>query len=284
MAMWIHRGKEQLVRTCFLLVVLFTMFSFAVQAQTSQEKLETKADTLMSREDYEGAVKLYSQILSKDEGAYNALYKRAVCYYSLSRFDEALKDINTFIAQYPSVPQAKLLRTYLYRELGDEDAQLKSLAEVTALEPFNTDLLKWHASLLIGKDKYKEARNKLLEAKSYHDDSELEMYLGLTYYYLDQADSALQFFDQSIALDNNFISSYVYAGSLCLEQSAYDMALSYLNKGLSIEHNNLTLIFYKGIALTELNKVEEGCHCLSKAFYGGIDDAASYLEEYCYKR
>jgi tetratricopeptide (TPR) repeat protein len=286
MSVRIDRVYEQPVSVYFLLV--FLIVSISITTTYAQEEapdaLEVKADTLMSREDYEGAAKLYSKILAKDAGAVNALYKRSICYYSAGKFDAALSDVNDFIARYPSVPQAKLLRTYIYRELGDEDAQLKSLDELIQLEPFNTDLLKWQASLFIEKDQYREAQEKLFSAKAYHDDPEIEMYLGLTCYYLDQPDSALEFFDKSIELDNSYMPSYIYASSLCLEQSAYELALSYVNKGLSVESNNYTLVFYKGIALAESEETVEGCRCLNKAFKAGIDDAAGYLEEYCYKK
>jgi hypothetical protein len=74
----------------------------------------------------------------------------------------------------------------------------------------------------------------------------------------------------------------MYISSLCLEQEAYEMALTYIDLGLKLEASNMNLIFYKGIALAETKKVEEGCRYLLKAFNAGLDQAGDYLKQYCY--
>ena len=117
----------------------------------------------------------------------------------------------------------------------------------------------------------------------YQSSPQLKSYLGLTHYYLDDPDSALIIFDEIIQEDPNFTQSYVYAASLCLDQSAYELGLNYVNKGLQKEPSNSTLLFYRGIALVETDQKTEGCRCLTKAFNAGIDDVGEYLKEYCYK-
>ena len=67
----------------------------------AQESVEIEADTLVAREDYSGALVLYNKIIDKSkpktEEEFQLYYKRAVCYYGLENFSEALKDINTVI-------------------------------------------------------------------------------------------------------------------------------------------------------------------------------------------
>lgn len=276
------------IKIFITLGVVLTLFHNAARAQ--QQDLESsvaEADTLMAHEDFEGALNLYNKILDKTTlttpDSYNVLYKRAVCYYQMNNFQKALEDINTFIEHYPYVPQAKLLRAYIYQGLDDVEGQLKSLDELIALQPFNTELVKWQASLLLQNDQYLEAREKLKKAAQLKDDAQTQLYLGLTYYYMEDADSALLAFDKSILLDNTYTPAYLYAGSLCIEQTAYELALDYINKGLALDEQDLTLLYYKGVALVEMGKPEEGCPFLSKAFYGGNDDASGYLKEYCFK-
>jgi hypothetical protein len=36
------------------------------------------------------------------------------------------------------------------------------------------------------------------------------------------------------------------------------------------------------VALVEMEKLEEGCKCLNRAFYAGMDDAGDYLEAHCF--
>jgi hypothetical protein len=78
------------------------------------------------------------------------------------------------------------------------------------------------------------------------------------------------------------VQTYLYAASLCIDREAYSWALDYINKGLQQDPLNTTLIFYKGYALVESEKVTEGCRYLTRAFHAGFDDAADYLKEYCY--
>ncbi len=275
--------KISAIRIYTGLIIILVMSPFFSLAQQS---LEIEADTLVAREDYAGALALYNKILDKSkpktEEEYQLYYKRAVCYYGLDNFSEALKDINTVIEKYPS-PQAKLLRAYINQALEDYEAQLADLNELIALNPDNPEMIQWRASVLMESEKYKEAQQDIRRLLQYQSSPQLKSYLGLTYYYQEDPDSALIMFDEIIQEDPNFIQSYVYAASLCLDQSAYELALNYIDKGLQKEPSHTTLLFYRGIALVETDQKIEGCRCLTKAFNAGIDDVGEYLKEYCYK-
>jgi len=270
--------------------LIFTALVFCCSAVFSQhakwKTLEIEADTLMAHEDYEAALVHYNQSIEasglKDEKSYFSLYKRSICFYSLSQFENALQDIDRFIKLQPDMAQAKLLRAYIGRDLQNNEVQLSALGELLILDPKNIDLLKWRATAFVESGQYAEARRDIVVAKRIHNDPELETYHGMSFYYQEQPDSAILYFDKAIALDNTYITSYLYAGSLSLDQEAYDLALSYLNKGLQLDQHNLTLQFYKGIALVEKTNTIEGCRCLRKAFAGGVDDAGGYLKEFCY--
>jgi tetratricopeptide (TPR) repeat protein len=272
----------------FCQILSFAMVVTNLSAQNDKvAKWESEADTLMAHEDYQAALKLFNRIIDgtkpSDLQSSQLLYKRAVCLYSLDHFSAALTDVNQFIHHFPAFPQAKLLRAFIYRELGNTEGQLKSLDELLKLNPLNVELIKWQASLLIQEDQYDSAREKLNYAHSLKNDAEIELYLGVTYYYTDDPDSALSHFDNALQIKPDYLSALLYAGSLCLEESAYQLALSYLNSARSIDPENLSVLFYSGIALTELDRQKEGCRLLSKAFYGGEDDAAGYLKSYCFK-
>ena len=107
--------------------------------------------------------------------------------------------------------------------------------------------------------------------------------LGLSYYYQEDSDSAIVIFDELLRENPAYLQGYIYAASLSLDEEAYEMALSYINKGLEQDPGNATLIFYKGIALIETEQEKEGCRCLTQAFNAGVDDVADYLKQYCYQ-
>lgn len=265
------------------LIIIMMMSSFFSYAQPSAAEIE--ADTLVSQQNYEGALDLYNKVIDKikpdSEEEYQLYYKRAVCHYGLQNFEEALKDINTVIEKYPQ-PQAKLLRAYIYQELENYEAQLTDLNELLTLNPDNVEMIQWRASVLMESGKYDEAQKDIRKLLQYQSSPDLKSYLGLTYYYQSNPDSALIIFDEVIKEDPNFVQSYLYAASLCLDEEAYELALTYINKGLQTEPSNPTFQFYKGIALVESDQQKEGCRCLTKAFQAGIDDVADYLKQYCY--
>lgn len=268
-----------------LLVVMTSGVLSAQQGKDKNDATMAQADTLLGRQDYAGALTIYNKIIEKSkpvsEEEFSVYYKRAFCYYGLEQFDQALKDINYYIQKKPD-DQAKLLRAYINQELGNYEDQLKDINEFISAHPGNMELLQWRASVLMEMERYKEAKNDIQEILKYQDSPELKSYLGLTYYYLNDADSAIMIFDEVIAKEPDIIQTYLYAASLSLEQDAYPLALQYIEQGLKKDPTNNTLLFYKGIALVESDKVAEGCRCLSKVFAAGFDDAGDYLKSYCY--
>jgi len=268
--------------------ILLMAAPFFVSAQSTANKNETllaQADTLLGRQDYAGALVLYDKIIEKtkfvSDEDYLVLYKRAFCYYGLGKFENALKDVNHYVQKVLN-EQAKLLRAYINQELGNHEAQLADLNEFIAASPGNPDLLRWRASVFMESERYAEAQKDIRRLLAYQPSPDLKAYLGLAYYYQNNQDSALIIFDEVIAANPDYLQTYLYAASLALEEEAYDLALQYCKGGLKVDGSDLTLLFYKGIALVEIENTDEGCRCLKKAFAGGMDDAADYLKSYCY--
>jgi tetratricopeptide (TPR) repeat protein len=277
------------LRLFVLTPILWTILlcNYAAHAQFTKKVDErvVQADTLMGRQDFAGALALYTKVIESSRLAtpqeLQVLYKRAYCYYSMERFEEALTDINQFIGQTDDM-QAKLLRAYVYQELGRSEDQLKDINELVSNNPDNIDLLRWRASILMDAERYREARNDIQKVMMIDRGPEVMGYLGLTYYYDNDPDSALVIFDRVMVSNPEHMQTYIYAASLALEQESYPLALTYISRGLQQEPTNGTLIFYKGIALVESDKTDEGCRCLAKAFASGTDDAGDYLKQYCY--
>lgn len=267
-------------------LLCFAITAFSQDEQTRWSKWETDADTLMNHQDFSGAVALYSKIIGeckfKEKTDYKFIYKRAVSYYSGGEFDHALADMNKFIPEFPESPQARILRALIYRQQGDVSNQLNDLQKAIDLRGSTPELLRWRGTLLVDKGEFKAAKKDLEEVKIFTDDAELETNLGFIYYSLGSLDSALFCFNKAIVLDVNYSTSYLYAGTFCLQDERFELALKYLKLALRIDPTNRSALFYKGVSLVELERTDEGCHCLQKAFDAGEDEAADYLKEYCF--
>lgn len=267
-----------------ILLVTGTVTGHAQFSRKVDERV-VQADTLMGREDFAGALALYTKVIESSRMAtpqeVQLLYKRAYCFYALDRFDEALTDINLFIEKTDDL-QARLLRAYIYQSLERTEDQLTDINVLVENSPLNLDLLRWRASVLMDAGKYKEARRDIQKILMIDRSPEINGYLGLTYYYDNEPDSALLIFDRVLASHPTHAQTYVYAASLSMEQESFMLALDYINRGLKQDPANNTLLLYKGIALVESDNTAEGCRCLARAFASGSDDAGDYLKQYCY--
>jgi tetratricopeptide (TPR) repeat protein len=270
------------------LISIMLMSSFFVAGQTganANAAMEVYADTLLGRADYKGALELYNKLIESSKPSsteqYQLLYKRAVCYYGLQNFETALKEINVVIEKYPEA-QSKLLRAYIYQELGNYDAQLADLNDMLSENPDNLELIQWRVSVLMEAGKYEEAQKDIRKLLSFQSSPELKSYLGLSYYYQGDPDSAMIIYDEVLKEDPGFTQAYIYAASLSMDEQAYTLSLNYIDNGLKSDPSNMTLLFYKGIALAETDKTKEGCRHLTKAFQNGVDEAGDYLKQYCY--
>ena len=276
----------KMTKLALSLVILFFLQSFVYAQEEQWKAWEVEADTLMDHQDFEGAIKLYSKVVTESKLSskenFRSLYKRAIGYYSLGEFDKALKDISLFIPEYPENYQAHVLSGLIYRQVGETDKQLAALNRAIELQPENLNLIKWRGTTLTEKGEYALAKKDLLVVRASQDDPELETNLALTYYSLQQPDSALACINKSIELDATYEPAYLYGGSFCLEAERFDLAIKYLNLALLLDPENVNALYYKGVAFIEQKKTDEGCSYLTKAFKAGQDDAADYLKEHCY--
>ncbi|MBS1490130.1 MAG: tetratricopeptide repeat protein [Bacteroidetes bacterium] len=271
----------------FFLLTAGPLFSVAQQKLAKTQKWEAQADTLMAHDDFKSAAQLYSKILShlKKEDPHHdpVLYKRALSYYRLQDADRALNDINTYLEKNTDSSKAYLLRALINQLQDDEEKLLPDVDRAIRLGNTNPQLLRWRATLWLGKGDFAEAKKEFIHLKKFSDDPELETNLALAYHALNHTDSALVCINKAIELDPNFLGAYLYGASFLIDAEYYTEALDYLSAGLKIDSKNGALWLYKGVALIELKRTDEACRCLRKAFDAGEEDAVDYLKENCYE-
>jgi tetratricopeptide (TPR) repeat protein len=250
-------------------------------------KTEAKADTLLNNRQVTKALKAYNKVVKKQKqtgftGQSIVRFKRALCYYYLDDFNNALADLNTFIVQNPDYPRARLLRAYVYREMNRTEEQLTDLEEVLRYDAYNTDLQKWRAGVLLELGKAEEALHALRTLKEFYTDEEVELYMGLALYFLKDYNQALEHFNEAIFIHGGYLPAYRYAATMCIEQQQYIQALAYLPWALMLEPDDAELMAQLGIALVETGQTAKGCAWLGQALNSGFADAAAYLEEHCH--
>src|SRR5258706_11695312 len=168
-------------------LVWFFLLTIGIEARSQNEKWkawEVEADTLLNRQDFEGAIKLYSKIIDasglKVKSTFTAVYKRAICYYNLNDFKQALHDLEVFMPEFPDNEHARLLRAFVYKGLGDADHQLADLNVLLGSQPANRELLQWRASAYLHRGKHPDAENDLFAVKTIQDRARTKKVLGPT--------------------------------------------------------------------------------------------------------
>lgn len=263
------------------------MSSFFISAQNRNELMawEVQGDTLLSRGDFKGAIDLFTRLIQKTKFSsredYDLFYKRGLAKFQSGDFENALRDANYYKSKSGD-GQANVLKVYIYQKMGKMDEALSQIDTLQQLYSGNSELPKWKVQLLMDADRYVEAKNELQNALKMQSDLDQKVLLGVCHYHLAEFNEAFSAFDDAINDDPKGLLVYMYPVSLCIEDGYNEKALEYADRGLQQVPEDETLMFYKGIALHELNRHEEGCRFLAKAFYKGIDDAGDYLKEYCY--
>jgi tetratricopeptide (TPR) repeat protein len=270
------------------LIIIFLMVSaFFVSAQNTS-KLDKKLDevqSLLEQQKYDKAITALNRLLKRNrDGSYGnqLLYARAHAYYGKGDLLKSLEDINGVLASMPDFSEARLLRAELYSVTSQYD---KGIADLSMLIDAHADLslIGNRASMAMDAGQYALAIQDIKTMLMYNPSADLETYLGYAYYMGGDLDSAQLVYESIIAKNPEHVDAYFYAGIVAYEKGINEQAIHYFTIGLTQQPTHLYMLFYKGVILAEEEATNvEGCRCLNKAFYQGMDEAADYLKEYCF--
>ncbi|MCM1543216.1 MAG: tetratricopeptide repeat protein [Blautia sp.] len=185
------------------------------------------ADALIMLENYEGALAklnaLSAKQINKKKRFKSVMLRKATCYYSLNRYMEELDCYDKLIASnykpekyyyYRGKVKTRLLEKYTYVKEAEYVVSQKYGSKQGFIESALTD---FERALSYG-DKYKA---KILS------------YMGSCYYHLQEKQKALDFFHESESLLENFENNHLYLGIYYYDAGDYDMARTYLQKGIA---------------------------------------------------
>jgi tetratricopeptide (TPR) repeat protein len=117
-----------------------------------------RAQILNAMADYEGALRDYDVVISRDPEYGDYYFERAGVYRSAGRVDEALADYATAIRLSPPFHEAHYNRADLLRELGDAEGALRDLDYAVVLDPDHVNTRVNRADLLLEAGQTQRAR------------------------------------------------------------------------------------------------------------------------------
>ena len=276
-----------------LILFLLSVVSSTLLAQRPADNvlaaMEREAQELMQQEKFQEAVTIFDKIISSTglvrEEDYLALYRRSICNYYLGKTDLALNDINAFIPHNPGRSTPFLLRSLLHRSTEQFDLAIEDLNKVLLMntgEQDSAQVLRLRSAAFLELRQYSNAIRDVRWAMKEGEDPEGLSILAFAHFNMGDETSGLNAVNRSIELDFSYLPSYLYAASFLSQNGKNQLALTYARLATMVDENSMDAWFYLGVALVNLDDLDRGCRCLNKAFYGGNDNAAGYLSQYCF--
>src|SRR5690606_4141174 len=109
------------------LCILFFCIAFMQSCTSSEEKL-TEGRTLMQQGKFRDAIQPLNAAINADAGNYEAFNSRAVAYFELKNYENALLDYEQAIQLKPDFYKPYYNRAKLKTARGETDAALKDYA------------------------------------------------------------------------------------------------------------------------------------------------------------
>ncbi|MBI1271968.1 protein kinase [bacterium] len=195
-------------------------------------KLLRVARDLIKQEKYGTAIACFSRILQEEPKNEGALLGRAECYMHMELIDDAIKDLNLFLAKLPDQKEAISLRANCYRMNGQYQKSFDDYSRLIELNPEDESFYVQRAKL-----------------------SALE----------DNLDKALVDVDKAVELKPGSGSFLRMRSSFLQRLGRYDEVVRDLSTALTLEKNNSNMYYNRGCAYFELGKYDKALEDFSQA-------------------
>lgn len=247
----------------YYIIIALAIMSFLTAACDNHEdkkgRFLLKGNEKVKDNDYEGAIKFYSEALAVDPNFRDALYNRGLIYQRLNRLDQSIADYSIALQSEPLDFEVLFQRGLAYLDNG-EFYKAQNDSKVL-IDQFSNE---WRSHFLSGlvSEKLKqdqealEAFDKGLQLQP--DNVDLITNKATILYYkkdYQQAEELLQ-----IALSKNPQEANIYnlSALIALENEKYVSALDLVEKAIELDPRNPYFFNNKGLINIYLGNLEDG--------------------------
>ena len=206
------------------------------------------------------------QAISHDPFLVEAYFELANAEIKLRQFDLALGYLET-AARYNSIsPELYALRAQAHLGLGNIDRAITNAQRANELD--TTHLLTYRilGEAYIADDNLAEAHWPLSTYTTYvSDDAQAWAWLGMTYVYYQEIETAYEILGQAIELKSNLFDARLARGLLYLDQGEYDLARQDFATALGTKPDSLNANISMGTTLVKLEKYEPALFYFNQA-------------------
>jgi len=95
----------------------------------------SEASKLHSKQDYEGALKLFDEAIELNPYADNLYHNRGGCYYTLKQYEKSIQDFSKALELYPNAAWLYQSRGNCYKELNQYEKAIQDYSKIIELSP-----------------------------------------------------------------------------------------------------------------------------------------------------
>jgi tetratricopeptide (TPR) repeat protein len=193
----------------------------------SKEEHALRLTTVLRQKNPDTAILFLQEALKKIPESISLQILLAKGYQSKNELDKALAICDAVIAKYPSQLDALILKSELLKQQNKNSEALSVLETAYSFAPGDVDLVHQLAF------EYAEAKNSkvlnladsLIKVDIEKRHAEPYYFKGLYYENTGKYNEAIQYFDEAIRHDYNFLDAYMDKGQTLYEQKKYAEAL-----------------------------------------------------------
>ncbi|MCS6832688.1 MAG: tetratricopeptide repeat protein, partial [Flammeovirgaceae bacterium] len=196
---------------------------------------EFSENNIYSSERFEEYFNKYSKVNPDDEDTIGYIFKRAKKPFEEERYEEAIKSLNRFLAEYPTdnpyLDETNYLLGYCHELIGKKEEAIQFYEKIQKSSSFYEKTVRAMADIFFSLEEYQKALvyyNQLAKIATNRRNKEIAL-LGLmrTLFELDDFDGTIQKAEEIILLDlkKSLNEAKLYIAKVYLEEKKYDDAL-----------------------------------------------------------
>lgn len=241
----------QSIRYLFLLLILTLSFQISLSQDIDHSSEMKMVDAYVASGDISKALLTLEDILVKDPSFLDAQEKKIELLTQEERSKDAFRDIEEYIAMYPTQPEYYYLRAIL---------NLQKEKYTKAVEDFDAAInLKFPEKYI-----YKVYLNR-----------------GMAHFNNQDLELAELDFEEVIKLDSRNAAAYHGKGMVNYEQNEYENAIVEFQKAIRIDDSNPITYFNLAMTYFRLDDIDNACYNFNKSCALGHRNACRLLLMEC---
>lgn len=207
-----------------------------------------------------------SDAINASPGVSDNYYKRSLIYLEENRLNDALQDINDALDINGNIGSYYQTKALILRETKQIREALEAALKAEVLNSESPELYNLLGDLYQQLRLFNKAKlylNKAVQISP--NNGETYFFKGEIFSKLGDTTSALQLYEQTLALKPTYLPAYVRLSEVHTALRQYDIAFLYNNDGLKYYPKSAELFFQRGYTLQRSWKLDSAVSCYLKA-------------------